>query len=230
MSWLCQGMARGHRFLSRHLFYPIALSTALVFFFFAARVVWSQEITFAFLIWNLFLAWLPYVFSLIVAALHARFPKAWWAWLPFVVLWLLFLPNAFYITTDLIHLKHRPEIPLWYDAGLLVIAAWTGIFLAVVSLQTIQEVVSDMLGSVAGWLFSLAVIAMSGYGVYLGRFLRWNSWDVLSDPLGILADSLIPIVNPRSSLDKLVFMAMYTSLFLVTYLTFSWMRPLKRTE
>ncbi len=230
MNSICDPALRMHRFFSRHLFYPIALSTILVFVFFVARIYWSQKIAYTFLVWNLFLAWLPYIFSLTVAALHSRFPKAWWALFPFAALWLLFLPNAFYITTDLIHLKHRPEIPLWYDAGLLSIAAWTGIFLAVVSLQTFQEVVSDFLGSVAGWLFSLAVIAMSGYGVYLGRFLRWNSWDVLSDPLGILADSIIPFANPRSSLDKLVFITMYTSLFLVTYLTFSWMRPLKQPQ
>jgi uncharacterized membrane protein len=214
-----------HKFLSRNLFYPIILSTFLVFGYFAGRVIISNYITYGFLIWNLFLAWLPYLFSLAMDALHQFRPRWWWAQIVPGALWLLFLPNAFYIMTDLIHLTQQQTIPIWYDAGLLAITAWTGIFLAVVSLHTVQGIVQSYWGPFLGWGFALIVIGLSGYGVYLGRFPRWNSWDVLSDPLGIAYDSLYPLINPLTYADKIGFMVMYTSLFLVTYLTYAWLRP-----
>jgi uncharacterized membrane protein len=214
-----------HRFLSRNLFYPIALSTLLVFGYYAGRVLLSNQISFRFLPWNLFLAWLPYIFSLVMAAIHQVRPRWWWALVIPGGLWLLFLPNAFYIMTDFIHLTQRQSIPLWYDAGLLAITAWSGIFLAIVSLHTVQGIIKSYTGLLISWGFALVVIGLSGYGVYLGRFLRWNSWDVLSNPVGIISDSLGPVFNPLTNADKIGFMIMYTSLFLVTYLTYAWLRP-----
>ena len=160
-----------------------------------------------------------------MAAIHAVKPRWWWALFPLGALWLLFLPNAFYIMTDFIHLAQRPYIPIWYDAGLLAITAWTGIFLAVVSLHTVQSIVQAYLGTVVSWGFALLVIGLSGYGVYMGRFLRWNSWDMLADPLRTVYYSLDPLINPITNADKIGFMVMYTSLFFVTYLTYAWLRP-----
>lgn len=230
MSRLWQMIVSAHKFLSRNLFYPIVLSTFLVFGYFVGRAVVSNRLIFWFLPWNLFLAWLPYLFSLLMAAIHQARPRWWWALIIPGGLWLLFLPNAFYIMTDFIHLTQRPEIPYWYDAGLMAITAWTGIFLAIVSLHIVQSIVQSYVGTTVSWGFALVVIGLSGYGVYLGRFLRWNSWDVLSDPLGIAYDSLSPLINPVTNADKIGFMVMYTSLFLVTYLTYAWLRPFNHTE
>jgi len=215
-----------HKFLSQHHFYPIVLSTFLAFFFFAGRIYWSQKVAYLHLLWNLFLAWLPYLFCLVTAAIHQVRPFWWWAKIVPAVLWVVFLPNAFYIVTDLIHLKNQAIIPMWYDAGFISIIAWTGLFLAVGSLNTMQKIVSSYAGKAASWAFALIVIGSSGYGVYLGRFLRWNSWDLLEKPLAILSDSLSPIMNPLDHKDKIVFIAMYTALYLVTYLAFSWLRPM----
>lgn len=92
-----------------------------------------------------------------------------------------------------------------------------------------QRIVRDYLGHLFSWGFSLLVIGLNGYGVYLGRFLRWNSWDVLFDPLEILSDSYDLLRNPLGSTDKIGFIVMYTSLFLVTYLTFSWLLLSRKT-
>jgi uncharacterized membrane protein len=226
MHKLTDGIKNFHRFLSHHHFYPIVLSTILVFLFFVGRIYWSQQVIYQNLIWNLFLAWLPYLFCLGVAAIHQARPSWWWAMIVPAVLWVVFLPNALYIVTDLIHLKTQEVIPLWYDAGLLSITAWTGLFLAVVSLYTMQKIVHSYTGKLAGWGFSLLIIGSSGYGVYLGRFLRWNSWDLLNEPLEIISDSLSPLANPLQYKDKIVFIMMYTALYLVTYLAFSWLRPM----
>lgn len=226
MQKLITGIKNIHRFLSHHHFYPIALSTFLVFLFFFGRIYWSQQVIYQNLIWNLFLAWLPYLFCLGVAAIHQAHPSWWWAMIVPAVLWVIFLPNAFYIVTDLIHLKNQEIIPLWYDAGFLSIIAWTGLFLAVGSLYTMQKIVHSYAGKIVGWGFALIIIGSSGYGVYLGRFLRWNSWDILNEPLEIISDSLSPLTNPLHYKDKIVFIMMYTALYLVTYLAFSWLRPM----
>lgn len=223
MHKLIQWLKKLHKFASQHLVYPIILSTFLVFAYFSGRVYLAQKVRYQFIIWNLFLAWLPYLFSMVVSAIHQVRPRWWWALIIPGTLWLLFLPNAFYIVTDFIHLTNHPYIPIWYDAGLLAITSWTGIFLAVVSLYTLQRIVRDYLGNLFSWGFSLLVIGLNGYGVYLGRFLRWNSWDVLFDPIEILSDSYFMLKDPMGYADKIGFMVMYTSLFLVTYLTFSWL-------
>ena len=93
-----------HEFASKHLLYPISLSTLLVLMYFTGRVYLTQKLGYQFLIWNLFLAWLPYLFSLVVSAIYMVRPRWWWATIFPSALWLLFLPNAFYIVTDFIHL------------------------------------------------------------------------------------------------------------------------------
>ncbi len=226
MQKLIAGIKGFHRFLFHHHFYPIALSTGLFFLFFVGRIYWSQEVIYQNLVWNLFLAWLPYLFSLGVALVHKRRPSWWWAIIIPAVLWVIFLPNSLYIVTDLNHLRSKATLPVWYDAGFLSIAAWTGLFLAVGSLNIMQKIVHSYVGKIAGWIFAFMIIGVSGYGVYIGRFLRWNSWDILKEPLKILSDSLPPLTNPLQYKDRVVFIAMYTSLYLVTYLAFSWLRPM----
>jgi uncharacterized membrane protein len=228
MNLLILWLSKFHRFASRHLLYPILLATFLVFLYFTGRVYLIRKVRYQFLIWNLFLAWLPYIFSLAVSGIHQVRSRWWWALLIPGTLWLVFLPNAFYIVTDFIHLTDHPSIPKWYDAGLLAITSWTGIFLAVVSLYTIQQIVKSYLGNLVSWGFSMIVIGLSGYGVYLGRFLRWNSWNLFFDPVEILSDSYYLFRNPMANKDIIGFIVMYTSLFLVTYLTFAWLLPSRR--
>src|SRR5581483_11323407 len=87
------------------------------------------------LVWNLFLAWLPALGAF--AAYNLNHLPTRLRWLPilgFSVLWLLFLPNAPYLITDIIHLKPHPGVPLWYDLITLVTFAWTGSFLGLISL------------------------------------------------------------------------------------------------
>lgn len=221
MHELIQIIKRVHNFAFQHLIYPVLLSTFLVFFFFIGRIYLIREVGYLSLIWNLFLAWLPYLFALITSLIHEVQPRWWWLLITPAGLWLLFLPNAFYIVTDFMQLTKHPSIPIWYDAGLITIASWTGLFLAIISLFTMQRIVQKQLGGLFSWGFSFLIIGLNGYGVYLGRFLRWNSWDIFFEPFGILSDSYDLLVNPLDSKEVIGFIAMYTSLFLVTYLTFS---------
>lgn len=220
--WLTP-LYRLHRFSVRHLLYPLVLSSMLACAIFAGRVYWSQSSAYRFLVWNLFLAWIPYACSLLIARYHQRQSGRWWLLIVPSALWLLFLPNAPYIVTDLWHLEwfgERKPVPLWYDLAMIVSFAWTGIFLAVASLNTMQSIVRDYLGGALSWLFVLGAIGACGIGVYLGRFLNWNSWDVFFQPRTVLSDALTRFAHPLANPGALMFALLFAAVMLMCYLTF----------
>lgn len=227
MSSLLDDLTRVHRFFNKNLLYPIVLSTLLAFALFSARVIQSQEFTYKNLVWNLFLAWLPFIFSLTAAALHVFFPNRWWMLIFPGVMWLIFFPNAPYIITDFLHLTDRPSVPLWYDILLLATFAWTGCFLAIASLRTMQILVRNYLGWFLSWVFAATALLMGGLGIYLGRFSRWNSWDFFLQPKDILYEVTVRVLNPLSNLRFFGFTILFTAFLAICYLTFISVRPVK---
>ena len=153
---------RVHRFLVVNSFYALALSTLLALTIFAGRVYLSHRYTFYFLIWNLFLAWIPYGCALGALGLYRS--GSWRrVLLPApAALWLLFLPNAPYMLTDLLHLAERPPVPLWYDTGMLLAFAWAGMLLGVTSLAAMQSLVRRVCGRLLSWLFVFGAAGLSG--------------------------------------------------------------------
>ena len=124
-----------------------------------ARVLRTENLSYAFLAYNLALAWAPVGLSALTRRLlHARSPLS----VPTGIAWWLFFPNAFYLVTDLVHLRARPGVPYWYDVALLVSFAWCGTLLALASLSSVHEVVRDLRGARAGWAFALFVCLYAG--------------------------------------------------------------------
>jgi uncharacterized membrane protein len=145
------------------------------------RMIESGSSDFSGLIWNLFLAWIP--FALAVAVYDGwRRKRARGTLVVLGALWLLFFPNAPYIVTDFVHLERTADAPYWYDAVTVSAFAWTGVLLGFASLFLVQTVVRQWRGVVAGWLFAAVALALGSLGIYLGRFLRLNSWDALEHP------------------------------------------------
>ncbi|WP_375417456.1 DUF1361 domain-containing protein [uncultured Hymenobacter sp.] len=168
----------------------LALSLGLVL----GRVLLSHEFKFFFLLWNLFLAAIPFVLSSLLAV--ARGPLRARVLLPVGAVWLLFFPNAPYLLTDLFHLQPRPAVPYWYDLALILSCAWNGLMLAYASLTDMQALVRCRLGATAGWIFAALALTLGSFGIYLGRYLRFNSWDVLTNPVALFYDILNRIVHP----------------------------------
>lgn len=209
-----------YRFLSDKMAYPILLSSLLGLVIWFVRTLVSQRIEYDFLPWNLFLAAIPYLFSLIAWHMHRRHPGQWWLILAPFVLWLIFFPNAPYLVTDLMHLNPEPPIPAWYDITLFAIFVWSGCLFAVISLNIMHSVVESFVGSLAGWLFVAATVVLSGLGIYLGRFLSWNSWDLLFDPQAVLGDVLFRLVHPIRYVQIYSVTLLFAAFLLVCYLTF----------
>jgi uncharacterized membrane protein len=160
-----------------------------------ARVVATQNLDSTNLVWNLFLAWIPFALAL---ALYdgARRGMSGSALVALGAGWLLFLPNAPYIVTDAKWIGEYVGGSVWYDAVLVGTAAAIGLVLGFVSLYLVQVVVARRFGHIAGWALAWAALVLSGIGVYLGRFERWNSWEVLTEPTKILGQLLAAAIDP----------------------------------
>jgi uncharacterized membrane protein len=179
-----------------------------------ARMLYSGASSYRFLIWNLFLAWLPLIFASIGVRVAAKRASL----LAFTALWLLFFPNALYLVTDLIHLRDTPQVPLWYDAIMIFSFALTGLLLGLLSLYLMQSMVTRRFGQVAGWLFAVTMLGISSYGVYVGRFLRWNSWDIIAHPTTLLNDILNSLFHPEMILKTYAVSLLLSAVFTFTYI------------
>jgi len=183
-----------------------------------ARMAYSDSQQYRGLIWNLFLAWIPFVLAYIASALSWK--RIWlFVVIPvFALLWLAFFPNAPYILTDLQYLNRAAEnAPLWFDIILLIWFSWTGMLLGLISLYLMHEIVQRNFGRFPGWIFVLLVSGLSSAGIYVGRFLRWNSWDILGNPSELAMDILGLVIDP--SLRLLAFTTLFTVFFVFVYLT-----------
>jgi uncharacterized membrane protein len=172
-----------------------------------------------YLVWNLFLAWIPYVCARIVwRAARARSPLIVLA--PLLVLWLLFLPNAPYLVTDVVHLHHPHDLRLLIEIALFSMVALAGVLLGVASVQPIHRLVAERYGPRASAAFPPLVAVAVAFGVYLGRVQRWNSWALFQTPgrLFHATWSVLghPIAHPRAfggiALFGIAFLVVYSAL------------------
>ena len=211
------GPAAWLRLLPVRQAFALLLSSSFAGALLGVRILYSQEVTYCFLGWNLFLAWLPFGFSLLAVWAHRGRRCA--IMLPVAGLWLLFFPNAPYLLTDFLHLGSRPPVPIWYDVILLAAFSWAGIHLALASLAIMHAVVVDRAGQLLGWLFALAALVAGSLGVYVGRFLRWNSWDVFSQPGAIAADLIVRLLHPLAHRQIYLVTALLAAFLFICYLT-----------
>ncbi|MBV7339878.1 DUF1361 domain-containing protein [Chloroflexi bacterium TSY] len=133
--------------------------------------------------------------------------------------WLAFFPNAPYLVTDIVHYHHRPVAPYWYDILLVFTFAWNGVVIGFVSLRILQNVIENWFGKWIGWGFVGFAVSAAGFGVYLGRFLRWNSWDVLANPQALLYDILVRLIYPFQHPQTYGFTILLSAFLLLGYAT-----------
>ena len=181
--------------------------------------------SFFFLIWNLFLAWIPYVIALTLN-LITRLKKTPSVFLSFLIvsMWLIFFPNAPYIITDLLHLRDRQVVPHWYDLMLIVSFAWTGLMLGYCSLFEVQRFLERRFKSWVVWIITLGAIWLGGFGVYMGRFQRWNSWDAMTHPFAVIKQQVHVLANPFDYLNTLGMAIVLSGFLMIGYMTLNAMR------
>ena len=178
------------------------------------RIIYTDGWKHVFLIWNIFLAWIPYATS---NYFKGYVTKQKWKQLFLFSGWLLFFPNALYIITDLIHLQESGSAPVWFDAILLFTASFIGLLMAFISLHNAEKYLLTIFKKKLPVFIMPLIIFVSSFGVYLGRFERWNSWDVIHSPVALGADILVAIIFPQDHLRAWFVTLLLSILFYLIY-------------
>jgi len=196
----------------------LSLSILFSAFMVLVRTIYTGEHHFRFLLWNLFLAYIPYFLSNRLQYMPAwvkhkgRFAMAF-------VAWLLFIPNTFYILTDFFHLGFHPGAPLWYDLALIISFAWNGLLLGILSVRHMEKMLQVYIPGRTEWLFLYPVMLLNALGIYIGRYLRFNSWDVVTNPFGLITDIAGLVFHPlqyREAWAMVLCFAVFMTLMYVT--------------
>lgn len=159
------------------------------------RYTYTDTLHFIFLNWNLFLAFVPWLLTSLIS-IHPVLKQSTISVIPLMACWLLFFPNAPYILTDLFHLKDRSSMPAWFDLMLILTYAWTGLLAGFMSLWDLERMLSGVIKKQYRTGLIIFLFFLSGFGIYIGRFLRWNSWDVIHKPFHIIEDIAERVSDP----------------------------------
>lgn len=206
-----------HSRYSIAIFVMLNIACAVCITLVLARVAYSDSSRHISLIWNLFLAWIPFMLAYFAHAVSWRRAALYFV-IPVVSLfWLLFFPNAPYMLTDLQDLASKASgAPLWYDVIIVVWSSWTGMLLGIISLYLMQDILFRRFGRASGWIFVIVISSLSSFGMYIGRFVRLNSWDILQDPAETAMEIFGIVIDP--SLRMAAFTLLYTFFFLFVFL------------
>lgn len=205
--------------------WPLLIGSLLSTALFVCRIIGSGGYRYWFLMWNLFLAWLPLIFAHALYRWLERGRWVSWQGITLSALWLGFLPNSFYLVTDFIHLHATGEVSLLFDAVMFMSFAWNGLILGFMSVLLIHSELQKRLRPRAVLIGLGIVFLLCSLAIYLGRYLAWNTWDILINPAGIIFDLSNRITSPRSYPNT--FTTTSTFFILLTSLYFSFFRLLQ---
>lgn len=203
----------------RKIVHALIITNLISVAFFGLRIIGADSTRYWFMLWNLALAW---VAPIIAWYLYVRLQKtSWWGWwnIALTVLWLGFLPNSFYVVTDLIHLDTTGEINIIYDAVLLTSFAFNGFIAGFIGTYLIHKQILHRQSQRLSMVLIGGIFLLSSYAIYLGRVLRWNTWDALLHPAGLLFDISDNLINPLNHLQSFV----VTFSFLILIGGFYWL-------
>jgi len=197
--------------LSKMLLLSIGFSMALLL----VRVIYAESLDYSFYVWNSFLAAIPYA----VSTQLIRLKKINLVAICLLIVWLLFFPNAPYMITDVFHYEKRFPVPFWYDLILVIAGAWNGLILGMASLMNVERFLSKYLRP--GWVMvcEFFSLLLCSYGIFIGRFLRFNSWDLVSDPRSLIYTSAHHVLVPQNYGKLWAFTLLFAVLLGVIYFT-----------
>lgn len=183
------------------LTHPLLLLSIVSLGLLLFRIISTGKYRYWFLSWNLLLAWIPLVVAIIlIKKLQSSRWKAWQATV-LSAIWLFFLPNSFYLITDYIHLHESKEISLLFDVVLMGMFSFLGFFLGFLALSLVHDELEKRFNARRSVAMVLVVILLSSFAIYLGRYLRWNSWDIVVNPLGITIDIVDRLLRPLNHMQ-----------------------------
>jgi uncharacterized membrane protein len=183
-----------------------------------ARVIATGYLTYLFMPWNLFLAFIPYAISEWLSR-NVAVMEHKWKRLAVLLLWLVFIPNSFYIVTDLFHLDQFDSAPKWFDLLLIFSFAWNGLLFGILSVRRTELILQVISGRKLSLLFISAVMWLNAFGIYIGRYLRYNSWDIITQPFSLFGEMMEVLLHPirnRMEWSMITTWAIFMTLFYFT--------------
>jgi len=206
----------------------IVLSLAVVLNL--ARVLFFNSTYFVFLLWNIFLAVLPFIISSVLLFYYKNSKLTNFIFIFGLFVWLLFVPNAPYLVTDLIHVGRGRGVPIIYDTFLIFSSAWIGILLFFYSLSHIEKIFISKFPKRNTSIVITGVILLISFGIYLGRFLRFNSWDIVANTEKLLNDIGSILVKPIENKDAYIFMSLTFVFIYVSYMAWKAIKDDRRDD
>ena len=195
----------------------LTVSMFLSIFLLMVRIKITHTFFYIFLIWNLFLAVIPYA---ITTYLKSKEKTNKWKLAIWFGIWLLFLPNAPYIITDLIHLKISKNPYFWLDVLLVTSFAYNGLTLFFLTMVDIKELLQMHISKNKVSYLTYSILILTAFGIYLGRFLRYNSWDILQHPSALFKDILNMVIQPNQHLEVWLFTFTFGSFLAISFSMF----------
>lgn len=189
----------------------LSLSMVLSVVLLMVRMKLNHSFFYLFLVWNLFLAVIPYAITTYLISLPniKRISLLFYG-----SIWLLFLPNAPYIITDLLHLRLSSIHFMWLDVLLVTSFAFNGMMLFFLSLMDMELILNKHLSTKTIGYLTTCVCILTGFGMYLGRFLRYNSWEIIQHPSALFTDIIDIIIQPSLHMEAWIFTGSF-GLFLI---------------
>ncbi|MBD3238280.1 MAG: DUF1361 domain-containing protein [Candidatus Moranbacteria bacterium] len=208
------------KILLQKFFIILILSSFYSFLLVIFRIFYSQgSVRYLFLNWNLFLAWIPLIISVLLnICSRKRYPKQ--IQIILFLTWIVFFPNSLYIITDLFHLKPTYDIAFWFDLILIMSFAWNGLIVGFVSLIFIEDfIVQKTKESKYAKAVAIISLFLASFGIYVGRYLRWNSWDILTNPISLFYDIFSHIFDPISHFRSIGMTLFFAAFLILAYST-----------
>ncbi|MEI7838165.1 MAG: DUF1361 domain-containing protein [bacterium] len=182
------------------IYWALAIQAFVAILFLIFSSIKNNTGQFLFLLFNLFLAWIPLVIALTIRQYLKKNPWLSFKGVALAFVWVCFLPNSFYIISDLIHLNNFNSFDILFDIITFFLIAVNGIIAGVISVYLIHEELNKRLKSRQSLMIVMGLFLMCGFGIYLGRYLRLNSWDVITNPLVFIFDMTNPLFDPQTQL------------------------------
>jgi uncharacterized membrane protein len=196
----------------------VGLISALCLVMFVVRAMLTGVARFVYIPENLALAWLALLFAWLLVRNLNHFRWASWRNIGLSLLWLFFLPNAWYVLTDFIHVPTTGEISVIFDIVMISALVFSGFILGFGSLMLVHKELLKRFSVPRAHAIIGGVLMLSSFAIYLGRELRWNSWDIVADPGGIILNVSDRIVNPFGYPSALNFTLLFFLLLSVLYI------------
>lgn len=199
------------------IIFPVLIFTAILNIL---RIVLFGTHSFLYIFWNIFLASVPFIMSsfMLIRINKSNFynPISIFCF----IIWFLFLPNAPYVITDFIHLGEVRNVPVMYDIILLFTSSIVSMLFGLYSMEQMEKILAHKFSEKLIKVIMLLIIFFTSFGIYLGRTLRFNSWDLFVNYHSLFQAIREIFMNSSKHINAYFYTVIFFFLIYTSYIAF----------